>query len=84
MLSSVLSAEDKKRKEKENQEKKKPQPKGRKITLISDNKISEDKHFYFKTWPNEMREILTGLNLRLTVDFVYNFDFLISRPADEV
>ena len=59
--SSILSAEDILY-----LEKKRPQPKGRKIT-VSDNTISQA--FYFKTWWNEIREILTGRNFWLTVQF---------------
>ena len=62
--SSVLSTEDQLY-----LEKKRLQLKAKKITLVSDNKISEVWAFYFKVWRNEMRKILTGQNLRLTARF---------------
>ena len=54
-------------------EKKRRQPKDRKITLESDNKISKIWAFYFKIRQNETREMLACQNVQLNAQFCLQY-----------
>ena len=54
-------------------EKKRWQPKDRKITLESDNKISKIWAFYFKIRQNETREMLACQNVQLNAQFCLQY-----------